>query len=162
MRGLASEFDESTNGVRLELNRLKDAGILESHKEGRTVTYKANKKHILFPEISSIVRKYTGLDQIVEAIVKELGNLELALITGDYAKGIDSGLIDLVMVGDIDRNYMFTLIEKTEALINRKIRPLVVDQVEFGKLRAKFEKDKALLLWQRSLDIHAKPDSYQV
>ena len=35
LRGLAEEFGESTNGVRVELNRLSEAGLLESADEGR-------------------------------------------------------------------------------------------------------------------------------
>jgi DNA-binding transcriptional ArsR family regulator len=147
LRGLATEFDESTNGVRVELNRLTEAGLLETSQSGKSIYYKANTNHSLYPEINSIVRKYLGIDQMVEDIVKELGKLELALITGDYAQGIDSGLIDLVIVGEVDKNYLQVLVDKTEKLIGRKIRTLVVDQEEFEKLKEKFEKEKSLLVW---------------
>ena len=33
LRGLADEFGESTNGVRVELNRLMEAGLLECADE---------------------------------------------------------------------------------------------------------------------------------
>lgn len=147
LRGLATEFGESTNGVRVELNRLTEARLLETSQSGKSIYYKANIHHSLYPEIHSIVRKYLGIDQMVEDIVKQLGNLELALITGDYAQGIDSGLIDLVLVGDVDKNYLQVLVDKTESLIERKIRTMVVNQEEFIKLRGKFEKEKVLLLW---------------
>ncbi|MEN6327050.1 MAG: ArsR family transcriptional regulator [Syntrophomonas sp.] len=148
LRGLAAEFNESTNGVRVELNRLTEAGLLESSQSGKSIYYKANTRHSLYPEIHSIVRKYLGIDQMVEDIVKELGDLELALITGDYAMGIDSGLIDLVLVGEVDKNYLQVLVDKTESLIERKIRTLVVSAEEFDHLREKFEKEKVLLLWK--------------
>jgi DNA-binding transcriptional ArsR family regulator len=63
LRGLATEFDESTNGVRVELNRLSEAGLLESSQSGNKIYYQANTKHGLYPEINSIVRKYLGIDQ---------------------------------------------------------------------------------------------------
>jgi len=132
----------------VELNRLTEAGLLESSQKGRSINYRVNKKHTLFPDIQNIVKKYLGIDEIVESIIKELGNVEIALITGDYAQGIDSGLIDLVLVGDIDKAYLQQLVEKAEELIHRKIRTLVVDQEEFAKLRDKFEKEKTLLLWK--------------
>ncbi|MFM8685421.1 MAG: ArsR family transcriptional regulator, partial [Bacteroidota bacterium] len=42
LRLLAEEFEESTNSVRVELNRLTQAGLLQSYQEGNTVQYKAN------------------------------------------------------------------------------------------------------------------------
>jgi len=51
LRGLADELGESTNSVRVELNRLSEAGLLESAEEGRTKVYRANTAHPLFPEI---------------------------------------------------------------------------------------------------------------
>ena len=49
LRELASEFEESTNSVRLELNRLKEAGLLESEAKGNLVMYNAKTTH---PSIS--------------------------------------------------------------------------------------------------------------
>ncbi|MFM7301395.1 MAG: ArsR family transcriptional regulator, partial [Crocinitomicaceae bacterium] len=40
LRQLADEFGESTNAVRVELNRLTEAGILESEAIGNVVKYK--------------------------------------------------------------------------------------------------------------------------
>jgi hypothetical protein len=148
LRELADEFGESTNGVRVELNRLQKAGILESRSEGRTILYNANRKHPLFPEIRRIVAKTVGLDRLVEQVVARLGNVELAFVTGDYARGIDSGLIDLVLVGRVDEAYLAELAKKAETLIDRKIRTLILADGEYRKLEDKFKKEKALLVWE--------------
>lgn len=148
LRGLADEFGESTNAVRVELNRLSGAGILESRAEGRTILYKANKKHSLFPEVQRIVAKTVGLDRLVEQVVSRLGSVELAFVTGDYARGVDSGLIDLVLVGEVDEIYLAELAKKAEKLIDRKIRTLVLAREEYHKLEEKFEKEKAILVWE--------------
>ena len=62
------------------------------------------------------------MDKVLSNIVSKVGNLRIAFIRGDYALGIDSGLIDLVLVGD---NLNISEVErvrlKTETLINRKI-----------------------------------------
>ncbi len=149
LRGLADEFGESTNAVRVELNRLSRAGILDSRAEGRTILYNANKKHPLFPEIQRIVAKTVGLDRLVEQVVSRLGNVELAFVTGDYARGIDSGLIDLVLVGEVDEAYLAELVKKAEKLIDRKIRTLVLAREEYRKLEEKFTKEKALVVWEK-------------
>ena len=133
LRSLADEFSESTNGVRIELNRLSEAGILKVHPEGNTVMYQANKHHPLFPEISNIVRKYIGFDRIMEEVLAKLGDLKLAFVIGDYAEGKDTGVIDLVLVGDINKIYLISLVEKAEGLIKRKIRYLILTAAEYEK-----------------------------
>lgn len=149
MRSLASEFGESTNSVRLELNNLAEAGFLHSKENGRTIEYQANTKHPLFPELNSLVHKYLGLDKIVENVLHKLGKVYMAFVTGDYAQGKDSGLIDLVIVGEIDSEKLKTLVDKAENLIKRKIRTLVLDREEFEKLQGTLNPEKALWLWQQ-------------
>jgi len=150
LRGLADEFGESTNSVRVELNRLSEAGLLESSDEGRTKVYRANTGHPLFPEVQRIVAKTVGLDRLVEQVVSRLGNLELAFITGDYARGVDSGLIDLVLVGNIDSIYLQPFTKKIEMLIARKVRVLVLSKYELLKLRNKFLSDPFFIIWNPS------------
>ncbi|MCR4442618.1 MAG: ArsR family transcriptional regulator [Peptococcaceae bacterium] len=139
---------ESTNGIRVELNRLSKAGLLCTEKDGRTIKYKANTKHSLFSDLHSLVLKYTGIDQLIDIVIAHLGNVEIAFITGDYAQGIDSGLIDLVIVGDVDKNYLQLLVDKSEQLINRKIRTLVFSNIEFERYKRNLDIDNALIVWE--------------
>lgn len=148
LRGLATEFGESTNAVRLELNKLSEAGLLTSEEAGRKILYRANEQHPLFPEINSIVLKFLGLDRVLDSIIQKLGDLKLALITGDYAQGNDSGIIDLVLVGNVDREALQKLVIKAEKLINRKIRSLVLTQEEYEKMQEVLAPEKALILWK--------------
>jgi len=53
-----------------------------------------------------MVRKITGVDDLVKSVVDRLGNLEAAYLVGDYARGVDAGIIDVVLVGDIDRSQL--------------------------------------------------------
>ena len=100
LRELSSEFGESTNSVRLELNRLTKANLLISRNHGRTILYTANTKHSFFQDIQKIALKHVGIDRIVENMVKSLGEVKYAYIIGEYAKGIDSGIIDLIIIGN--------------------------------------------------------------
>jgi predicted nucleotidyltransferase len=149
LRQLADEFGESTNAVRVELNRLTEAGILESEANGIVVNYKAKESHPLFPEIRSIVSKMTGLDSLIEWVIQRLGNVENAYLIGDYAKGKDSGIIDVILVGKIDKAYLTELIEKAEDLVQRKIRYLVLNHVELEKYKVQNE-EPILLLWSKN------------
>jgi len=150
LRELAEEFGESTNAVRLELNRFSEAGLLTSQENGRTKMYRANPNHPLFPEIKSMVLKFTGIDQLIPEIISKLGDVHLAFVAGDYAKGIDSGVIDLVIVGEVDEVYLLQLIAKAEGLIHRKIRFLVLDEKELKKLKDTLKIEEAIVLWENS------------
>jgi hypothetical protein len=97
LRQLAKDFNESTNSIRVELNKLSEAKMLVFQKDGRNVVYQANEKHPLFQDIRNIVLKSTGIDKVVQDIINKIGDLELAFIRGDYAVGNDSGLIGLVL-----------------------------------------------------------------
>ena len=51
-----------------------------------------------------------------------MGNVERIIIIGDYAKGIDSGNIEVILVGeDLNFNYISQLEEKIEKLISRRV-----------------------------------------
>lgn len=152
LRELAKEFGESTNSIRHELNNLSSAGYLVAREEGRSIYYSANTNHPLYPEIKNLVHKYLGIDKLLDTVIHKvlarLGILHLAFITGDYAKGRDSGIIDLVLVGDIDQAYLQTCVSKAEKLINRKVRTLALSQEEYEGKRKTLNPDKALVLWQ--------------
>jgi len=125
LRELANEFGESSNGIRVELNRLTDAKLLKSENEGRTVVYHANTDHSFFKDLQHVVRKYVGIDHLIEDLVNKLGNIEAAYITGDYARGVDSGTIDLVLIGHVNQSALDEAVKKTGKLIHRKIHPVV-------------------------------------
>ena len=134
LRGLESEFGESSNAIRLELNRFEDAGLLTSEVVGNKKMFRANTRHPLYEDIHNIILKYIGLDQVVEKVARKLGEVQMVFLTGDFAKGRDSSVIDLIFVGDaIDKEYLIRLVEKAEGLIRRKIRFLVYRIGEFHK-----------------------------
>jgi len=148
LRELAREFDISTNSVREELNQLTKTELLKSEKNGRQVYYTANKEHPLFPEIKSIVGKVMGIDKVVDGIVTRLGRLKRAYLIDDYAEGKDTGIIDLILVGEIDQFHLNDLTKKTERYIKRKIRCLVLSNAEFEELKIKIKDRPRILIWE--------------
>ena len=135
LNGLASEFNESTNSIRKELNNLSAAGYLLKTKLNNRVIYKANKKHPLFSILQKIVRQHLGIDEIITTILEKLGDVKSVAITGDYAKGIDSGTINLVLLGDkIDISYLKDLIKKIEKKITRKVSFEIVSKIPSDSL----------------------------
>ena len=122
LNGLANEFNESTNSIRKELNNLSSAGYLLKVKLDNKVIYNANKKHPLFSILQKVIRQHLGIEEIIDSILDKIGNVISVAIVGDYAKGIDSGLIKVVLLGDeINVNYLEDLIVKVEKKITRKV-----------------------------------------
>ena len=147
LRELALEFGESTNSVRVELNRLSKAKIISAENVGRTIEYHANAEHTLFNELQSLVRKYAGVDKLVETLIKKLGDVKTAYLVGDYARGIDSGLIDIILIGKINKMELDRIAERRGKDISRKIRPMVVTVKELRSLWEQLNMDHALLIW---------------
>lgn len=131
LRELANEFSVSPNSIKGELDSLSQAGYLTRTQNGRSTHFKANTKHPFFPELNSIVKKTLGIDDLIEQIMKNLGQVEHVYILDDYAQGKDSGLIDLLIVGDINKANLDNLTKIAEKKIKRKIRVLDMDIHEF-------------------------------
>lgn len=146
LRNLESEFGESTNAIRLELNRFEKAGLLSSKINGNKKYYKANTKHPLFPDIHNILLKYTGIDSIIDEVIVRMGNLSKAYITGDFAIGKNSKLIDLIIVGkNLNYEYLGKLIRKAEEITSLKIKYITINPDEENEYVS--NKEDVLLIW---------------
>ena len=114
LRGLETEFGESTNAIRVEINRFENAGMLKSELVGNKKIFQANTTHPLFQELHNILLKHVGLDRVIENVIERLGEVDKVFLIGEFSKGSDSDIIDLIFVGNIDKSYLINLIEKTE------------------------------------------------
>lgn len=160
LRELSKEFGVSTNSVREELNQLTKTHLLTCEKKGRNVLYSANTKHSLFPELRSMVQKVMGIDQVIDSIVSRLGNLEKAYLIGDYAEGKDTGIIDIVLIGDVDSFHLNDLTQKTERYIHRKIRTLVFNTGEFESFAAEFKTKPQLVIYANERGADGKREKH--
>jgi hypothetical protein len=122
MRGLADEMHESTNAIRKELNNLSEAGYLEKETVQNRISYKANSKHPLFPTLQKIIHQHIGLDSLVSIVLERMGNVKKIVVIGDYANGNDTGIIDVVLIGEnLNSDYILKLASKIEHEIKRKV-----------------------------------------
>jgi len=122
LRGIAEEFDESTNAVRKELNLLTDAGFLEKAQAQRKILYQANTQHPLFNPLQRLVHSFLGIDQVIDQVLERAGDVDRVVLTGAYAKGQESDSVDIVILGDnLNSAYLLQLAEKTSPLIKKKV-----------------------------------------
>jgi type I site-specific restriction-modification system R (restriction) subunit len=151
LRGLESEFHESTNGIRLELNRFEQAGLLHSYTEGNKKLYKANPLHPLFTDIQHLVQKHLGIDQFIEQVIDRLGEIQKVYLTGAFARGQESPYIEMIMVSRaIDQSYLDKLIDKASRIIHREIRyTLIEEDLKTGIQHP--GSDNLLLIWEKTV-----------
>lgn len=150
LRNLEEEFGESTNGIRVELNKFEKAGFLDSFSEGNKKIFKANTKHPLFSDINKIILKMVGVEYVMDYILQRVGNLEKVFLVGKLAKGQNTDIIDLVLVGeDLNKTFLLEQIEKAEKKIKKKIRFVIFSPNEFELNKVKEAREKPLLLWSR-------------
>jgi biotin operon repressor len=123
LNGLAQEFGESTNAIRKELNHLAEAGYLIKSKENNKIQYLANTAHPLFSSLQKIVWQHLGLEFIAEQVIERMGNVEVISLVGDYAKGIDSGTIEIRITGDqLNEDYFIRLSKKLSSQLKRNVK----------------------------------------
>ena len=147
LRELEKEFKESSNSIRLELNRLVKAGLLTSHPVKNKKVYKANTGHPLYDSINNMLRRIVGIDQLVDRVTSQIGNLDAAYLTGDFAAGHDSDTIELALIGsNLDRQYIDNLVGKTEKIIERKIVYMIFTPEQLTYFLKDHDK---LLIWEK-------------
>lgn len=147
LRSLENEFGGSTNAIRLELNRLEKAGMLTAFRQGNKKIFTANTNHPLFSEVHNILLKHIGVDRLIEGVINRLGTVEKVYLSGQFAKGLDSPIIDLILIGNIDQAYLIRLINRVEPIIKRKVRYLLYQTTEFTDELMDLLDSKSVLLW---------------
>jgi len=146
LRNLEAEFGESTNAIRQELNRFEKAGLILSDIDGNKKVFKANTGHPFFPEINKLLMKHTGIDKIIDEVAMKIGELIKAYVTGDFARGKKSRIIDLILIGyNFDASFLAKLVEKAEGMTSLKIRYITISPEEEGAYIN--GGDEALLIW---------------
>jgi len=148
LRGLEAEFGESSNGIRIELNRFEEAGLLHSSRDGNKKVYQANEKHPLFIDIHNLILKESGIDLVIEKVIHRMGKLDSIYLTGDFAHGKDSPVIELIIVGaDLDRDYLTRKVIQAEKLSGRKVSYIVLEPDESVNYLEKLKPSELLPLW---------------
>jgi len=133
LRQLERDLNVSSNTVRLELNKLSEMKLISTveAQESKIKKYIANTFHPLYSDLRSILLKYVGVDQLLEEVFYKLGELDEVFLTGDIAGGKETPFIDLVMVGEFNKEFLFQLLERAEKLIQKKIRVVIYSKSEF-------------------------------
>ena len=67
-----------------------------------------------------------GLEEIVETVIERIGDIDQIALTGEYAKGIDSGNIQIIINGSkVNNDYLESIKPKIKKKIGRDVNFLL-------------------------------------
>jgi predicted nucleotidyltransferase len=145
LRELERILDIPVSMIRKELVRLEREGMFLSYKRGNQTHYRLNKAYALFSELKSIVFKTIGIEGTLKNILANVKGIEAAFIYGSFAKRNEKPTsdIDLLIIGDIDEDFLVQELRKIENEIKREVNYTLFLRNEFKK--KKTNKDSFVL-----------------
>ena len=140
VREITRKVDEQINSVRRELSNLLSVGIISSDTTNNKLYYEVNQAHEHYQPLQMIFgqgvapQKTTSTEEPFEPserdALKKLGNIEIALYTGQFTRDESSG-VDFLVVGDINHNALHKFVAELEAQEGKEVRFAVFSLDEF-------------------------------
>lgn len=117
-----------------ELTKLAEAGLLNRERRGNQQVYSANTDGPIFGELASILRKTSGMADVLSAALAPLADrVKLAFVFGSVARGEEAAGsdIDVLLVGDIAFRELVEALYPAQATLGREVNPKVFGVEEF-------------------------------
>ncbi len=143
VREITRKIDEQINSVRRELANLLNAGIIVSETTNNKLYYEVNQEFEFFQPLSEIfgagagatsagakTKKSKSGNAAQDADLKALGNVEVALLTGQFTRDESSG-IDLLIVGNVNENQVTKYVTELEEKEGKEIRYVLLTPAEY-------------------------------
>ncbi|WP_067864734.1 nucleotidyltransferase domain-containing protein [Neptuniibacter marinus] len=109
-----------------ELKKLQEAGILNQSRRGNHLLYSANRDCPIFNELAAILRKTSGLaDVLADALLPIQDQIKAAFVFGSVASGKASAQsdVDLCIIGDVSFSAVVNCLYDTQDILGREINP---------------------------------------
>lgn len=136
VREITRKIDEQINSVRRELANLLSIGIISSENTNNRLYYEVNQDYEFYPPLAAIFGGGVTTSPTAPAVdsqtstIKALGNVQLAIFTGQFTRDETSGT-DLLIVGDINQTKLSKFITELEQQEGKEIRYTVMPMQEF-------------------------------
>lgn len=139
LRELARQTQAAPGTLKKELDALCHVGLLTSERVGNQVQFQANPGHPVFAELQALIRKTTGLADVLRQALQPLGEqVALAFVFGSMASGsAHAGSdVDLLVVGSASFAQVVEATYAAQAPLGRDINPKVMTPTEWATKRA--------------------------
>jgi len=121
------------------LRRFEQAGLVTATRSGNQRHYQANRESPIFAELQGIMRKTSGLADVIRDALEPFGQrIEQAFVFGSVARG-EAGPrsdVDLMVVGEVSFAEVVEAVYPLHERLGREVNPIVMDAKEF-RTRAK-------------------------
>ena len=134
VREAAKLLRKNPSGVKRELDKLEEMGIVFSEKVANLKYFQANKNSPLFSELKDLIAKSLGLPGALKSLLRANG-VKIAFLYGPYAEGEDPSIVDLLVVGPSTPTLLIGL-QDIEKKFGKKINCTVIEESEY-KLKKK-------------------------
>lgn len=142
VREITRKIDEQINSVRRELANLLSIGIIASDTNNNRLYYEVNQQYEFYVPLLAIFGGKTPVSKAAKAVadadepndIQLLGNVELAILTGQFTRDELSG-IDFLIVGNVNQNKLNKYIAELEKQENKELRYTVMPSSEFAYRR---------------------------
>lgn len=118
--------------VQREGARLTEIGLLHRIEDGNRVYFQANPVCPIFPELKRILLKTVALESLLNDVLAEGGQIEVAFIYGSYAANRETSTsdVELFVVGSISGQQLSTALHPVQDEIQREISHHLVTPAE--------------------------------
>ncbi len=126
VREIARLTNTTAGTLHRELSKLAKANVLLRELSGNQVYYQANRNFPIYAELTSILKKTSGLvDILFDSLASLAEKIEVAFVFGSVAKGTENlgSDIDVLVIGDIDFTEIVTALYPAQASLGREINP---------------------------------------
>ena len=147
--------------INRELRTLAEAELLVRETQGNQLHYCANTDCVIFEELASILRKTSGIaDVLAEALLPLSKSIQAAFVYGSMANGksTSGSDIDLCIIGDVDYLEAVRALSDTQHVLQREINPKIYSAVEWLNLTKKPSAFMAELLSTKEIRIIGNKD----
>ena len=120
-----------------ELARLADAGLLLKETVGNQVLYGANRDCPIFEELASILRKTSGLTDVLAGTLASFSDrIAAAFVYGSMASGKEAAGsdVDLLIIGDVGFSEIAKAVYSAQEVLGREINPKVYSKDEWKQM----------------------------
>jgi len=111
-----------------ELAKLAAAGILSNERRGNQLVYHANRACPIIEELASIMRKTSGLAEVIARALEPLGaKVKVAFVFGSVARANESAHsdVDVMVIGEAGFGEVLQLLYPVQAELGREVNPKV-------------------------------------
>lgn len=137
VREIARLTNTAAGSLHRELSKLAKAQVLIREVSGNQVYYQANSTFPIFEELASILRKTSGLvDILASALTPLAGKIKVAFVFGSVGRGTESSGsdVDVLIIGELSFSDAVTALYSAQAIVSREINPKVYQRAEWQKL----------------------------